>query len=80
MKKISKKNVIKINERTIEVHGENYIPPHNFLHESNLDYLIDIIDAEMFGELLYPNLSDKKTTLNHCNFTQVLNLRKVVIH
>jgi death on curing protein len=59
MKLISKNNIVKINERTIKAHGGNYVPPQNFLHESNLDYVIDIIDAEMFGEPLYPNLWDK---------------------
>ena len=59
MKKISKNNIITINERTIKAHGGNYMPPHNFLHESNLDYIIDIIDAEMFGEPLYPTIADK---------------------
>ena len=59
MRKISKKNVIDINERTIIAHGGNFVPPHNFLHEANLDYVIDIIDAEMFGEPLYPRIWDK---------------------
>lgn len=56
---LSKNNIVKINERTIKAHGGNLVPPQNFLHESNLDYLIDIIDAEMFGEPLYPNIWDK---------------------
>lgn len=59
MRKISKKNIIDINERTIMAHGGNFIPPHNFLHEANLDYVVDIIDAEMFGEPLYPSIWDK---------------------
>ena len=56
---ITKQNVIAINEETILRDGGNFMPPHNFLHESNLDYLIDIIDAEMFGEPLYPTIADK---------------------
>jgi death on curing protein len=59
MKLISKENVIRINARTIKAHGGNFVPPHNFLHESNLDYIIEIIDAKMFGEPLYPNVWDK---------------------
>ncbi|MCU0471159.1 MAG: type II toxin-antitoxin system death-on-curing family toxin [Arcicella sp.] len=35
------------------------MPPHNFLHEENLDYLIEAVQAEMFGEPLYPTISDK---------------------
>ena len=71
MRKLSKKDVIKINEATIKAHGGNFVPPHNFLHEPNLDYLIDIIDAEMFGEPLYPLITDKASvylyniTCNH---------------
>ena len=48
-----------INEETIIADGGNFMPPHNFLHESNLDYIIDIIDAEMFGQPLYPTIADK---------------------
>ncbi len=39
--------------------GANFIPPDNLLNEINLDYLVDMVDAEMFGEPLYPNLWDK---------------------
>ena len=35
------------------------MPPFNFLHEENLDYLIDAVSAEMFGQALYPSISDK---------------------
>jgi death-on-curing protein len=35
------------------------MPPDNFLHEENLDYLLDAVQAEMFGQPLYPTVSDK---------------------
>ena len=35
------------------------MPPSNFLHEENLDYLLDAVKAEMFGEPLYPKITDK---------------------
>ena len=35
------------------------MPPHNFLHEENLDYLVEAVQADMFGEPLYPTLADK---------------------
>ncbi len=35
------------------------MPPSNFLHEENLDYLVEAVQAEMFGEPLYPTLTDK---------------------
>lgn len=35
------------------------MPPNNFLHEENLDYLLEAVQAEMFGEPLYPTIYDK---------------------
>ena len=59
MKLLTKNDIIVINYKTVKVHGGNYVPPYNFLHEANLDYIVDIVDAEMFGEPLYPSISDK---------------------
>ena len=59
MELLTKTDIIVINYKTVKAHGGNYVPPHNFLHEANLDYIIDIIEAEMFGEPLYPKVSDK---------------------
>ena len=56
---LTKKQVIRLNIATIEAHGGNFMPPHNFLHEENLDYLLEAVQAEMFGEPLYPTISDK---------------------
>ena len=50
MKYLSKQQVTKINKATIQAHGGNFMPPHNFLHEENLDYLLEAVQAEMFGE------------------------------
>ncbi len=35
------------------------MPPHNFLHEENLDYLLEAVQAEMFGAPLYLTIADK---------------------
>lgn len=51
--------VVTVNKKTILSHGGNFIEPYNFLNEHNLDYLLEIVRAEMFGEPLYPKLSDK---------------------
>jgi death on curing protein len=56
---LNKKKIIRINQKTVEVHGGNFMPPSNFLHEANLDYLLEAVQAEMFGEPLYPNITDK---------------------
>jgi len=46
------------------------MPPYNFLHEDNLDYLLEAVEAEMFGAPLYPEISDKAAVYCHpiiCN-------------
>ena len=35
------------------------MPPYNFLHEENLDYLAEAVQAEIFDEPLYPTIRDK---------------------
>ena len=56
---LEKEDIIYINERTEAIHGGNFMPPGNFLHEENLDYLLEAVQAEMFGAPLYPDISDK---------------------
>ena len=36
---LDKEDIIYIKQRTVDVHGGLYLPPNNFLHEENLDYL-----------------------------------------
>lgn len=59
MKFLTKDMIVKINQKTVLAHGGNFIKPSNFLNEQNLDYLLDIIKSELFGQPLYPLLSDK---------------------
>ncbi len=56
---LTKSQVVKLNLATVEEHGGNFMPPSNFLHEENLDYLIETVQSEMFGQELYPTISDK---------------------
>ena len=56
---LDKEDIIFINKSTIETHGGNYQHPYNFLHEENLDYLLEAIQAEMFDQPIYPLISDK---------------------
>ncbi len=44
---------------TIERHGGKYAPPTNILNEGPLDYLLEAVDSEMFGEALYPKIYQK---------------------
>ena len=59
MKYLSKAQIIRINRTQVEVYGGNFIPPDNFLHEENLDYLLEAVEAEMFGAPLYPEIYHK---------------------
>ena len=39
--------------------GGLFLPPDNVLNQNALDYVIEIVEAEMFGEELYPSLPSK---------------------
>ena len=56
---LQKEDIVFINSRTVSEHGGNFMSPHNFLHEENLDYLLEAVEAEMFGAPLYPTIPDK---------------------
>ncbi|MGF1533845.1 MAG: type II toxin-antitoxin system death-on-curing family toxin [Bernardetiaceae bacterium] len=56
---LRKTDIILINKWTIEDVGGNFVPTHNLLHEENLDYLLDAVQAEVFGTPLYPDLHHK---------------------
>ncbi|MCU0354217.1 MAG: type II toxin-antitoxin system death-on-curing family toxin [Cytophagales bacterium] len=50
---------MKINHLMIEVIGGNFVPPHNLLNEQRLDYLVEAVQSEMFGQPLYPEIHHK---------------------
>jgi death on curing protein len=56
---LDKEDITYINQRTVAEHGGNFMPPNNFLHEENLDYLLEAVQTEMFGDPLYPTIADK---------------------
>jgi len=59
MEYLFKEDILQINKQTVERHGGNFVAPYNFLHEDPLDYLIEAVEAKMFGEEMYPSISDK---------------------
>ncbi len=59
MRYLSKQEIIEINLEQVRSFGGNFVPPQNFLHEENLDYLIEAVQAEMFGAPLYPEVYQK---------------------
>lgn len=56
---LTKAETIAINHNQVRLFGGNFVPPDNFLHEENLDYLLEAVQAEMFGEPLYPEIHQK---------------------
>lgn len=56
---LTKRDILAINRRMIETVGGNFLPPDNLLKPSALDYLVEAVAAEMFGNPLYPNIWDK---------------------
>lgn len=59
MRYLTKTEIIRINHTQVERYGGHFVPPHNFLHEASLDYLIEAVQMEMFGEPLYPAIHQK---------------------
>ena len=59
MKYLTLDEVVIFNKLTVARDGGNFVPPHNFLHGEALEYLIETVQAEMFGAPLYPTISDK---------------------
>lgn len=54
-----KDEVIAINYNQTALSGGTFVLPANVLHEENLDYLIEAVGAEVFGEPLYPHIHQK---------------------
>ena len=42
---LSYNQIIRLNKRTVEVHGGNFVPPYNLLHGDSLLYLIEAVEA-----------------------------------
>ena len=69
MRYLTLREIIHANQRTVERHGGNFVPPRNILNESPLLYLIDAVNAEMFGAPLYPTVADKAALYLHAIIT-----------
>lgn len=59
MEYLKKEDFFLINYKTIKLHGGNYVSPYNLLNESPLDYLVEMVNAEIFGKVLYPEIYQK---------------------
>ncbi len=70
MRYLTKQEICFLNKNNIDRFGGNFVPPNNFLHESSLDYLVDIVGADLFGEPMYLTLYHKAGVYLHniiCN-------------
>lgn len=70
MRYLTKHEICFLNKNNIERFSGNFVPPNNFLHEGSLDYLVDIVSADLFGEPMYPMLYQKAAVYLHniiCN-------------
>ena len=56
---LSRAQIITRNQLTVERHGGNFVPPENLLNAEPLDYLVETVQASMFGQPLYPTVADK---------------------
>ncbi len=59
MRILTKEEIIFLNKNNISKYGGNFVPPNNLLHENPLDYLVEIVDANLFGEPIYKEIYQK---------------------
>jgi death on curing protein len=59
MRYLTKQQIVRLNKDTVAEHGGNFMPPSNLLHEENLNYLLEAVQAELFGEPMYPTVAHK---------------------
>ncbi len=59
MELLKKEDIIFVNTTTVLRHGGNFVSPFNLLNPDRLDYLIDSISGQVFGQVLYPEIYQK---------------------
>lgn len=47
------------NRMTIDQHGGNFVPPDNLLNKNGLEYVLDAVKGEIFGQEVYSEIYDK---------------------
>ena len=55
---LTEEEITKINFRTIQVHGGNFVPPSNLIREGGLSYVVEIVQQEIFGEKVFKSISE----------------------
>jgi death-on-curing protein len=59
MRVLTKEEIIFLNKNNVSKYGGNFAPPHNLLHENPLDYLVEVVEGNLFGEPIYPEVYHK---------------------
>ena len=59
MRYLTKQEICFLNRKNIDRFGGNFVHPLNILNGHSLEYLVEIVSSEMFGEPLYPTIVDK---------------------
>ena len=59
MEYLRREDILLINRMSVDQHGGNFNPPENLLHPSSLEYVLESVAGELFGQPLYPSLADK---------------------
>lgn len=59
MEYLEREDIILINRLTIDQHGGNFVPPKNLLNNNGLDYVIEAVKGEVFGQEIYSKIFDK---------------------
>ncbi|MCR9103338.1 MAG: type II toxin-antitoxin system death-on-curing family toxin [bacterium] len=59
MEYLEREDIILINRMTIDQHGGNFVLPDNLLNENGLEYVLEAVKGEVFGQEVYPKIYDK---------------------
>ncbi|MGB3798548.1 MAG: type II toxin-antitoxin system death-on-curing family toxin, partial [Lewinella sp.] len=59
MRYLTKYEILRLNQLTVSCHGGHFVPPDNLLHLEAIEYLVESVSADMYGEPLYPEVCDK---------------------
>jgi death-on-curing protein len=59
MRVLTREEITFLNKNNISKYGGNFVPPDNVLHENPLAYLVEIVNANLFGAPIYKEIHQK---------------------
>ena len=57
--------IVEINRQQINFYGGLFLPPENLHNKASLEYALESLDAEVFGQPMCPTLADKAAMLGY---------------